>query len=192
MTDGGTSSFVYVTYIQHDARAFVVRADKSGIRARVLARGLPGLPIGGGGSWKLMFPDGRAADAGEIVAFEPGKRLGIRWRNEFKPELKAEGWSLLHHGDSSPLTRAVKLTVTHSMSAKNSKFIDAVSRGWPQILSKSQIAPRNRLRRSSEQGGATVMGLAVSGTRCRRSQTYLPRPPRPHGLFVRGGIVKGQ
>lgn len=47
-----------------------------------------------GGSWKLMFPDGRVGDAGEIVAFEPSKRLSIRWRNEWKPELKAEGWSL--------------------------------------------------------------------------------------------------
>jgi uncharacterized protein YndB with AHSA1/START domain len=87
-----------------------------------------------GGSWKLTFPDGRTADTGEIVEFEPSKRLAIRWRNEFRPELKAEGWSLCtmeieQSGD------AVKLTVTHTMEREDSKFIGAVSGGWPQILS---------------------------------------------------------
>ncbi len=34
-----------------------------------------------------------------------------------------------------PVDDAVKLTVTHSMEREGSKFIDAVSDGWPQILS---------------------------------------------------------
>ena len=38
--------------------------------------------------------DGRVADTGEILEAEPPRRLVIRWRNEFRPELKAEGWSL--------------------------------------------------------------------------------------------------
>ena len=50
------------------------------------------------------------------------------------PELKAEGWSLCvmeieREGD------AVKLTVTHSIAREGSKFIDAVTAGWPQVLS---------------------------------------------------------
>lgn len=28
-----------------------------------------------GGAWQLAFPDGRVADTGEIIEFEPGKRL---------------------------------------------------------------------------------------------------------------------
>jgi uncharacterized protein YndB with AHSA1/START domain len=73
-------------------------------------------------------------DAGEIVAFEPSKRLSIRWRNEFKPEFKAEGWSLCTFEIESA-GDAVKLTVTHTMECEGSKFIGAVSVGWPQVLS---------------------------------------------------------
>jgi uncharacterized protein YndB with AHSA1/START domain len=87
-----------------------------------------------GGAWKLTFPDGRVADIGETVDFEPAKRLGIRWRNEFMPEFKAEGWSLCTM-ELEPTGEAVKLTVTHSMEREVSKFIGAVSGGWPQILS---------------------------------------------------------
>ena len=74
------------------------------------------------------------ADAGEIVVFEPLKRLGIRWRNEWNPEFKAEGWSLCIM-EIEPEGETVKLTVTHSMEREGSKLIDAVSGGWPQILS---------------------------------------------------------
>jgi uncharacterized protein YndB with AHSA1/START domain len=88
-----------------------------------------------GGSWKMTSPDGRTTtDTGEIVEFEPSKRLAIRWRNEFRPELKAEGWSLCTM-DIEPSGEAVKLTVTHTMEREDSKFIGAVSGGWPQILS---------------------------------------------------------
>jgi uncharacterized protein YndB with AHSA1/START domain len=88
-----------------------------------------------GGAWKMTSPDGRTAtDTGEIVEFEPPKRLAIRWRNEFRPELKAEGWSLCTMAIETS-GDAVKLTVTHTMEREDSKFIAAVSGGWPQILS---------------------------------------------------------
>ena len=101
-----------------------------------------------GGSWKLMFPDGRVGDAGEIVEFEPEKRLGIKWRNEFKPEFKAEGFSLCTM-EIEPIGEAVKLTVTHVMEREDSKFIGAVSGGWPQILSNLK---------SLIETGAVVLG----------------------------------
>ena len=50
------------------------------------------------------------------------------------PELKAEGWSLCTM-EIEPAEDAVKLTVTHSIERTKSKFIEAVSGGWPQILS---------------------------------------------------------
>jgi len=81
-----------------------------------------------------VLPDGRVGDTGEIVAFEPTKRLAIRWRNEFMPELKAEGWSLCTM-EVEPVGEAVKLTVTHAMEREGTKFIGAVSAGWPQVLS---------------------------------------------------------
>ena len=46
-----------------------------------------------GASWRLMIPDGRVADSGEVLEIEPQRRLVLTWRNEFKPELRAEGYS---------------------------------------------------------------------------------------------------
>ena len=34
-----------------------------------------------------------------------------------------------------PAADAVKLTITHSIDKENAKFIEAVSGGWPMILS---------------------------------------------------------
>ena len=87
-----------------------------------------------GSPWKMLFPDGRVADMGEIAEFDPPRRLAIRWRNEFRPELKAEGWSRCVM-ELEPADGAVKLTVTHTIELENSKFIEAVSGGWPKILS---------------------------------------------------------
>jgi uncharacterized protein YndB with AHSA1/START domain len=87
-----------------------------------------------GSSWRLMFQDGRVADAGEIVEAERPKRLVIKWRNEFRSELKAEGYSRCTI-DLHPMGEAVKLTITHEMERAGTKFIEAVSGGWPRILS---------------------------------------------------------
>jgi uncharacterized protein YndB with AHSA1/START domain len=91
-----------------------------------------------GSPWKLVFEDGRIADSGEIVDADPPRRLVIRWQNHWKEELKAEGPSLCTFEieavpDASPA--AVKLTVIHAIDRPESKFIQAVSGGWPQILS---------------------------------------------------------
>jgi uncharacterized protein YndB with AHSA1/START domain len=134
VTNPGNSSFVYVTYIRTTPER-LWSALTSGEFARQYWRGAyPEADWKLGGSWKLVYPDGRLCDSGEIVAFEPSKRLGIRWRNEFRPELKAEGWSLCIM-EIELVDEVVKLTVTHSMEREGSKFIEAVSGGWPQILS---------------------------------------------------------
>ncbi len=87
-----------------------------------------------GASWKLMMPDGRVADSGEILEIEPQKRLVLQWRNSFKPELREEGPSRMTY-EIEPMGEAVKLTVIHEMDRPDSKFIEAVSNGWPLILS---------------------------------------------------------
>lgn len=87
-----------------------------------------------GSPWKLVFADGRIADAGELVEIDPPKRLVLKWRNEWKPEMKAEGYSRCTF-DLEPMKGAVKLTVTHAMDRAPSRFIEAVSGGWPKILS---------------------------------------------------------
>ena len=87
-----------------------------------------------GSSWQLKFSDGRVADSGEIIEYEPPKRLVLKWRNEWKPEFTAEGYSHCTM-DLEPLDDAVKLSITHVMDRPDSKFIQGVSGGWPRILS---------------------------------------------------------
>ena len=87
-----------------------------------------------GAQWQLLFADGRIADAGEVIEFEPAKRIVLRWRNEFRPELKAEGFATCTI-ELEPVSEAVKLTVTHTIDRPESKLIGAVSGGWPRILS---------------------------------------------------------
>jgi uncharacterized protein YndB with AHSA1/START domain len=87
-----------------------------------------------GSSWKLVSGDGQIMDAGEIVEAEPPRRLVIRWRNQFKPELKAEGESVCTM-QLEPSGTAVKLSITHTIEREPSKFIEAVSGGWPKVIS---------------------------------------------------------
>jgi len=87
-----------------------------------------------GSSWKMVHPDGGILDAGEIVESVPQKRLVIRWQHQDKPELKAEGDSLCTM-ELEPLGTAVRLTITHTIEHEPSKFIQAVSGGWPKIMS---------------------------------------------------------
>ena len=86
-----------------------------------------------GASWRLMIPDGRVADSGEVLEIEPGRRLVLKWRNEFIPEMRADGDSRLTY-ELEQQGEAVKLTLIHEIDKSGSKLIEAVSRGWPHIL----------------------------------------------------------
>jgi uncharacterized protein YndB with AHSA1/START domain len=87
-----------------------------------------------GSPWKLVSGDGQIFDAGEIVEADPPRRLVIRWQNQFKPELKIEGDSLCTM-ELEPSGAVVKLSITHTIEREPSKFIEAVSGGWPKIIS---------------------------------------------------------
>ena len=135
MSSNARSSFVYVTYIRTTAEKLwsaltnpdFIQQYWLGVRAEAEWRL--------GGSWKITYPDGRITDTGEVLEFVPLKRLAIKWRNEFRPKLKAEGWSLCTMEIEPAAGEAVKLTVTHSIEREESKLIEAVSGGWPRILS---------------------------------------------------------
>jgi len=87
-----------------------------------------------GSAWKLVSDTGQIFDAGEIVEADPPRRLVIRWQHRNKPEIAAEGESLCTM-DLEASGTAVKLCITHSIDREPSKFIEAVSGGWPKILS---------------------------------------------------------
>ena len=128
------STFVYVTYIRTTPEKLwsaLIGAEfqkQYWFGCHCESRWTAGSP------WKLIYPDGTLADSGEIVEADRPRRLVIRWRNEWKPELKAEGFSLCTM-ELEPAAGAVKLTITHSVERERSKFIEAVSGGWPKVLS---------------------------------------------------------
>ena len=87
-----------------------------------------------GSPWALKLPDGTIADSGEIVEIDPPRRLVVSWRHQLSPELNAEGVSRCTI-ELEPAGDSVRLTVVHSIAKRDSKLLQAVSTGWPAILS---------------------------------------------------------
>jgi len=87
-----------------------------------------------GSPWSLKLPDGRVADSGEIVEYDPPRRLVVAWRHQLSAELNSEGVSRCTI-ELEPLGDSVKLTVVHSIAKSGSTLLQAVSTGWPAILS---------------------------------------------------------
>ena len=134
MTETVGTSFVYVTYIRTTPEQLWSALTSPDFMKKYWFGMHQESDWKPGSTWRLLFPDGRVADTGEIVEFDPPKRLVIKWRNEFKPELKSEGYSRCIV-ELEAVAGAVKLTITHSLDRPSSKFIEAVSGGWPRILS---------------------------------------------------------
>jgi uncharacterized protein YndB with AHSA1/START domain len=86
-----------------------------------------------GGPWRIMIHDGRVADAGEVIEYDPPRKLVLSWRNEFMPDLKAEGFARVTF-ELEPAGSAVMLTLTQTVERPDSKLIDAMSQGWPHLL----------------------------------------------------------
>jgi uncharacterized protein YndB with AHSA1/START domain len=128
------SSFVYVTYI----RTTPQKLWSALTDAKFIEQYWFGMRCecewAAGSSWKMVSGNGQIFDTGEIVEAEPPRRLVIRWRHENKPELKVEGDSLCTM-ELEPTDTAVKLSITHTIDREPSKFIEAVSGGWPKVIS---------------------------------------------------------
>jgi uncharacterized protein YndB with AHSA1/START domain len=138
MTATPQSKFVYVTYIKTTAEKLWEALTSREFMAQYWLGNQPEADWRVGGSWKIVRPNGELADSGEVLEFEPKKRIVIKWRNEFMPELKAEGFSLCTmeiEPAGKPGEESMKLTVTHAMERSESKLIVAVGGGWPLILS---------------------------------------------------------
>jgi uncharacterized protein YndB with AHSA1/START domain len=134
MSSADGSAFVYVTYIRTTPEKLWSALTDTDFMQQYWFNMRVESDFKKGSPWKIVFPAGRVADSGEILESVAPKRLVIKWRNEFKPELKAEGYAICTM-DIEPAGGAVKLTITHTIDKKNAKFIEAVSGGWPKILS---------------------------------------------------------
>lgn len=87
-----------------------------------------------GASWRMVSGTGEVFDSGEIVEAEAPKRLVIRWRHQRQPELQLEGDSLCTM-ELEAVDAATRLSITHTIEREPSRLIEAVSGGWPKIVS---------------------------------------------------------
>ena len=134
MSQSAESSFVYVTFIRTTPeRLWSALTDVNQMRDYWF-----GMQINSewktGAEWQMVFPDGRVADSGEVLEVQRPKLIRLKWRNEFRPELKAEGFALCTI-ELEPYGDSVRLSIAHSIERADSKFIQAVSEGWPKVLS---------------------------------------------------------
>ncbi len=107
-----------------------------------------------GSAWKLILPDGRLADEGEVLEIDPPRLLVLRWRHQLMPELKTEGETRCRfeiEATGIPAESMVRLTILHQAD-RPSKVIDEVSKGWPRILSslKSLLETGTALPRATQ------------------------------------------
>jgi uncharacterized protein YndB with AHSA1/START domain len=128
------SRFVYVTYIRTTQQKLWDALTKPEFTRQYWSGVYHETTWKPGASWKLMIPDGRVGDSGEILEIDPPRKLAVSWRNEFKPGMREEGYSRASF-DLEPMDEVVKLTVTHEIDIPHSKLIEAVSQGWPSLLS---------------------------------------------------------
>lgn len=134
MSQSAESSFVYVTFIRTTPeKLWSALTDANQMKEYWFGMQIQ-TEWKAGAEWQMVFPDRRVADRGEILELERPKRIQLKWRNEFRPELKAEGFTLCTM-DLEPVGGAVRLTITHTIERADSSFIRAVSGGWPRILS---------------------------------------------------------
>jgi uncharacterized protein YndB with AHSA1/START domain len=89
--------------------------------------------------WKIGSPfalvtDGVETDVGEILEFDPPRRLSYTFKHVLMDQFKHNAlttvaFSIEQHG------KLCKLTLTHEGFAGASKLLDGISTGWPAILS---------------------------------------------------------
>lgn len=128
------STFVYVSYIRTTPQALWSALTDPAFMKQYWFGMHAESEWKAGSPWQLVSSGGEVFDAGQVVECDPPRRLVIRWQNQHRPELKAEGPSLCTM-ELEPNGPAVKLTITHTADVERSKMVEAVSGGWPKVIS---------------------------------------------------------
>jgi uncharacterized protein YndB with AHSA1/START domain len=128
------STFVYVTYIRTTPEKLWWALTDADFMVQYWSGMHAESGWTAGSPWTLISREGQVTDSGEIVEADPPRRLVFRWKHEVRPELVAEGASLCTM-ELEPIGSAVKLSITHSVDRDPSKLVQAVSGGWPKVLS---------------------------------------------------------
>ena len=131
------NKFVYVTYIRTTQEKLWDALTKQEFMRVYWCGTVQESAWAKGSSWKMIQPGDHICDSGEVLEIEKPKLLVLKWRNELKPELTVEGYSRCSFTLEPSSSGMIKLTVEHEMETeiKGSKFLGAVSNGWPMVLS---------------------------------------------------------
>jgi uncharacterized protein YndB with AHSA1/START domain len=125
--------FVYVTYIATTPQA-LWQALTDGAFTRRYWFGTTVESDWTVGSRVTFRSNGELHDSGEVLEYEPYRRLSYTWRVEFHEVFRRERPSRVTF-ELEPVGGEVKLTVTHDEFEPGSKVFGAVSNGWPLVLS---------------------------------------------------------
>ena len=87
------SAFVYVTYIRSPQQRVWDALTKPEFQKLYWFGGHQESTWKPGAEWKMFMPQHGLTDSGEILESDPPNRVVIKWRNEFRPNLKAEGYA---------------------------------------------------------------------------------------------------
>jgi uncharacterized protein YndB with AHSA1/START domain len=129
-----SSKFVYVTYIRTTPEKLWQALTKPEFARQYWFGVALESTWKKGAPWQMVFEDGTVSDDGEIVESKPPTRLVLKWHHRLFPEMESEGWSRCSF-DITVEKGIAKLSVVHEIDRDNSRMIEGVSGGWPQILS---------------------------------------------------------
>src|SRR5690349_12367799 len=76
-----SSRFIYVTYIRTTPEKLWRALTEPEFTRQFWCETWQDCQWTKGASWRIMTPDGRVADTGEIVEIEPRRRLALTWQN---------------------------------------------------------------------------------------------------------------
>ena len=128
------SRFTYVTYIRTTQEALWDALTRPEFTRSYWCECWHDTTWQKGATWDLVIPDGRVCEAGSILDVIKPERLVLKWRNEFQPMLRAEGYSRCSFALTN-VGEQVKLSLTHSIDVPDSKLIAAFSAVWPLLFS---------------------------------------------------------
>ena len=142
------SSFAYVTYIRSSPEKIWRALQEPEFTRKYWAGTTQQSEWKKGSSWKLLTPDGRVADSGQVLEHDPHKKFAVTWRHDLDLETQKEGYSRMSC-ELEQQGSSVKVSIVHAMDSKDSKLIEGVSDGWPMILAslKSLLEPGSRSKR---------------------------------------------
>jgi uncharacterized protein YndB with AHSA1/START domain len=94
-----------------------------------------GVEVGAGGAFALRAPDGSVHIGGEVIAYDPPRKLVITFNVNWKGLIEALGETLVTY-EIEQAGDAVRLTMTEANDREISEDILSGGRaGWPAILS---------------------------------------------------------